>query len=69
MSGGAAVARYDNRDGNAEVYLRLVGVEPGGGAAASGSDGLSWEVRLTRSGAESYEASIDRLGEGLAVAW
>ena len=69
MSGGAAVAWYDNRDGNAEIYLRLVGVEPGGGVTASGRDGLSPELRLTRSGAESYEVSIDRLGEGLAVAW
>ena len=69
MDGGAAVAWYDNRDGNAEIYLRLVGVEAGEGAAASARSGLSPEVRLTRSGAESYEVSIDRLGEGLAVAW
>lgn len=67
--GGAAVAWYDNRDGNAEVYLRLVGVEPETGASALGRDGLSPEYRLTRSGAESYEASVDRLGEALAVAW
>lgn len=69
MGGGAAVAWYDNRDGNAEIYLRFVGVEAGGGAAASARNGLSPEVRLTRTGAESYEVSIDRLGEGLAVAW
>ena len=67
--GVAALAWYDNRDGNAEVYLRLVGVEPDPGASALGRDGLSPEYRLTRSGAESYEASIDRLGDGLAVAW
>ena len=70
MGGGVAVAWYDNRDGNAEIYVRLVGVEPEAGAAASGRDGLSPEVRLTRSGAESYEASVDGLGERrLAVAW
>ena len=69
MGGGAAVAWYDNRDGNAEIYLRFVGVEPGVGADASARNGLSPEVRLTRTGAESYEASIDGLGEGLAVAW
>ena len=69
VGGGVAVAWYDNRDGNAEVYRRLVGVEPDPGASALGRDGLSPEYRLTRSGAESYEASIDRLGDGLAVAW
>lgn len=60
VEGGAAVAWYDNRDGNAEIYLRLVGVD---------STAVSPEYRLTWTGAESYEASIDGLGMGFVVAW
>ena len=60
VEGGAAVAWYDNRDANAEIYLRLVGVE---------SKAVSPEYRLTWTGAESYEVSIDQLGDGFAVAW
>lgn len=55
-----AVAWYDTRDGNAEIYLRLVD-------AAGMSDAP--EVRLTHSPRQSYEASIDTLGNGVGLAW
>jgi hypothetical protein len=55
-----AVAWYDTRDANAEIYLRLVdGVETRG----------SHEYRLTNSATESYEVSIDALDGSFATAW
>jgi hypothetical protein len=57
---GFAVAWYDTRHGNGEIYMRLLD--------ASGQPGGP-ERRLTDSPEDSYEASIDRLGDGLVVAW
>ena len=57
---GFAVAWYDNRDGNAEIYLRLV---DGKGRPTAP------ERRLTNSPEESYEASLERIDDGLVVAW
>lgn len=57
---GFAMAWYDIRDGNGEIYMRLLDAD---GRFAGP------ERRLTSSPEESFEASIDRLGEGLAVAW
>ncbi|HEU4619734.1 MAG TPA: hypothetical protein VFV10_16975, partial [Gammaproteobacteria bacterium] len=56
-----AVAWYDTRDGNAEIYLRLMQGDAFGAR--------SREYRLTDSADESYEASIDALADGFAVAW
>jgi len=57
---GAAVAWYDTRDGNAEIYLRMVdrSVRP-----------IGPEYRLTTDEEQSYEASIAAAGDSLAVAW
>jgi hypothetical protein len=57
---GFAVAWYDTRDGNAEIYMRLLD-ETG---HPSGP-----ERRLTQTPESSYEASIDRLGDAWVVAW
>ena len=57
---GFAVAWYDTRDGNGEIYARLLDAD--GGVAGP-------ERRLTNSSEDSFEASIDRLGDGFAVAW
>jgi hypothetical protein len=57
---GFAVAWHDQRDGNAEIYLRLLD----GAGQPSGP-----ERRLTHTAAASYEPSLDTLGDGLAVAW
>jgi hypothetical protein len=57
---GFVVAWYDTRDGNAEIYLRLL--------AADGRP-LGPERRLTNTPEDSYEASIDRLGDLMTVAW
>ncbi len=59
-SGRSAVAWYDTRDGNAEIYARIVD-QHGRGAGAS--------YRLTSDGAESYEADIVSIGDDFAVAW
>jgi hypothetical protein len=57
---GFAMAWYDMRDGNGEIYMRLL-------------DAKGWpagpERRLTNSPDDSYEASIDRLGDGIVVGW
>jgi hypothetical protein len=60
VDGDLAVAWYDTRDGNADIYVRWVD-------AAGSPVGL--EQRLTEDPAPSYEASIDGLGSDLAVAW
>jgi hypothetical protein len=58
--GGFAVAWYDTRDGNAEIYLRLIDEN----GQLSGP-----ERRLTETPDASYEASVERLGGSLVVAW
>jgi hypothetical protein len=57
---GFAVAWYDLRDGNAEIYLRLL---DGSGHPSSP------EHRLTETPDSSYEASLERLGDGFVIAW
>jgi hypothetical protein len=57
---GLAVAWYDTRDGNAEVYVRML--DAAGRAAGP-------EHRLTATAAESYEADIAALPDAFAVAW
>ena len=57
---GFAVAWYDTRDGNPEIYIRLLD-ESG---HPSGP-----ERRLTETPDASYEASLERLGDSFAVAW
>jgi hypothetical protein len=57
---GFAVAWYDTRDGHGEIYARMLDLngQPAGP-----------ERRLTNGPEDSYEASIDRLGDDLVVAW
>src|SRR5262245_52599450 len=57
---GFAVAWYDTRDGNAEIYLRLLD---------STGHPSSPERRLTETPDASYEASVERLGDSFIVAW
>jgi hypothetical protein len=57
---GLALAWYDMRHGNAEIYVRPLD-------AAGGDAGP--EVRLTTTEAQSYEADIAPLGDAFAVAW
>jgi hypothetical protein len=57
---GLAVAWYDTRDGNAEIYLRRLD----GNGRPSGP-----ERRLTDSPEASYEASLESLPDAFAVAW
>ncbi len=59
-SDGLAVAWYDTRDGNAEVYVRRL--DAGGRAAEP-------EVRITTTAAQSFEADIAPLADAFAVAW
>ena len=58
--GGFAVAWNDTRDGNAEIYLRLLNAmgEPAGP-----------ERRLTNSPELSYQADLVQAGKGFAVTW
>ncbi len=58
--GGFAAAWYDTRDGNAEIYMRLLDAR---GLPAGP------ERRLTTGVEESYEPSLDRAGDTLAIAW
>lgn len=60
LGDGFVVAWYDRRDGNAEIYMRLLDAK---GRPAGP------ERRLTNSPDDSYEASIDRLGDGFVVGW
>lgn len=55
-----AVAWYDTRDGNAEIYLRLLNRR---------GDPQGDEHRLTHDPEDSYEVDIDAIGDGFAVAW
>jgi len=57
---GFAVAWYDTRDGNAEIYLRLLDTN----GRPSGP-----EHRLTRTSESSYEPSLERLEDTFAIAW
>jgi hypothetical protein len=57
---GFAVAWYDQRDGNAEIYMRLLDAE---GQPAGP------ERRLTSSSEDSYEASIEQFADGIAIGW
>ena len=57
---GFAMAWYDTRHGNGEIYVRLLDAD----GQPSGP-----ERRLTASADESYEPSIERLGDALVVAW
>jgi hypothetical protein len=57
---GFAVAWYDSRDGNAEIYIRLLD----GNSRPSGP-----ERRLTETPDASYEPSLERLGDSFAIAW
>src|SRR5262245_10015284 len=57
---GFAVAWYDQRDGNAEIYMRLL--DAAGQPAGP-------ERRLTNSSEDSYEASIEQIADGIAIAW
>ncbi|HEY3517620.1 MAG TPA: hypothetical protein VGL98_11285 [Gammaproteobacteria bacterium] len=57
---GLAVAWYDTRDGNAEVYVRRLD--------ADGRD-VGPELRLTNTEAQSYEADIAALPDAFAIAW
>lgn len=57
---GFAVAWYDTRDGNAEVYVRYLD--------ESGRP-LGADRRLTSTGDQSYEADVAALTDGIAVAW
>jgi hypothetical protein len=59
-SDGLAVAWYDTRDGNAELYVRSL--DAGGREAGP-------ELRLTMTPAASYEADIAPLPGGFAIAW
>jgi hypothetical protein len=57
---GFAVAWYDTRDGNAEIYLRLV--DQAGRATTP-------EYRLTDTTSASYEPSLQSLGSDFMLAW
>ena len=57
---GFAVAWYDTRDGNPEIYMRLLDDS----GRPSGP-----ERRLTETPDASYEASLERLGDSFAIAW
>lgn len=57
---GIAIAWYDNRHGNDEIYLRTFNgkLQP-----------LTDEMRITTSAAASYEADVAPLESSLAIAW
>jgi hypothetical protein len=57
---GFAVAWYDTRDGNPEIYMRLLD--------ASGTPS-SPERRLTETPDMSYEPSLERIDDDFAIAW
>jgi hypothetical protein len=57
---GFAVAWYDTRDGNPEIYFRLLD--------QSGQPS-SAERRLTETPDASYEPSLERIGDEFAIAW
>ena len=57
---GFVVAWYDSRDGNPEIYFRLLDES----SRPSGP-----ERRLTETPDASYEPSLERLGDSFAIAW
>jgi hypothetical protein len=57
---GLALAWYDTRDGNAEVYTRLLDAS----AQAAGAD-----RRLTDTRAQSYEPDVVSTADGYVIAW
>lgn len=57
---GFAVAWYDLRDGNAEIYLRRLD---------SSGQPSSPEHRLSETPDASYEPSLERLGDTFVIAW
>src|SRR5262245_50225471 len=57
---GFAMAWYDTRDGNAEIYFRLLDAD---GQPAGP------ERRLTRGPEQSFEASLARLDDDFIIAW
>ena len=60
LGDGFAAAWYDNRDGNDEIYFRLLDSN----GRPSGP-----EHRVTENDALSYEADIEAIGENVAIAW
>src|SRR4030095_14141970 len=60
LGDGFVIAWYDRRDGNGEICIRRL--DATGGPAGP-------ERRLTNSPEDSFEASIDRLGDGFVVGW
>ena len=58
--GGLVAAWYDTRDGNAEIYMRLLDEQ---------GDPAGPERRLTNGAEQSYEASLKTVEDGVAVAW
>src|SRR5690348_6633629 len=57
---GLAIGWYDTRDGNAEIYARMLDAEQ----RVKGG-----ELRMTYTAAESYEADLAPVGDDLAIAW
>ena len=57
---GLAIGWYDTRDGNSEIYVRMLDSEK----RVKGA-----ELRMTYTAAESYEADLATLGDDLAIAW
>ena len=57
---GLAIGWYDTRDGNSEIYVRMLDADK----RVKGA-----ELRMTYTAAESYEADLATLGDDLAIAW
>jgi len=57
---GLAISWYDTRNGNAEIYVRMLDGEK----RVKGG-----ELRMTYTAAHSYEPDLATLGDGLAIAW
>ena len=57
---GLGIGWYDTRDGNAEIYVRMLDAEK----RTKGG-----ELRMTYTAAESYEVDLASLGDDLAIAW
>jgi hypothetical protein len=57
---GVAIGWYDTRDGNAEVYVRMLDADRNMKGA---------ELRVTYSVAQSYEPDLAALGDDLAITW
>ncbi len=57
---GLAIGWYDTRDGNAEVYVRMLDAD---------KNMKGGELRVTYTVAQSYEPDLATLGDDLAIAW